>query len=358
MIYMVLVTIMTFNFAFLKREKLNKKYLSLDYYWFLFFVFVLILFYGLRWNVGIDYMSYYNMAANKTWMLVRQGGGTLELGFQFLYYFEDFFNLPIFSYVILGGTIIFIFLFNAIYDNSDNYALSLFIFFSSGLLFFAFNEFRQFIAVAIIFYGYKFCHKKNFLSWCFICILAFFFHKSSILYLPIYFLWHKKFSRFFINICILCAIVIKQFDILFILKFIIGFFPGHYHGYVEVLELIKTKASGITGYVYIFISFLLNNSKKRKYIYVGRNAAYINFFIVATLVSNIFAEYYMVTRIVEYLLICIVIVYPIFYKDSKQSMFKYILFCAITAFFLVNLIKYAFFSPKASLLTYQTVFSR
>lgn len=362
--YIVLIIFLAFVFSFISKKKNLKtnssyKSLSIDFLCFCFCAFILILFYGLRWNVGIDYMSYYNNVLQKRWMKPQPGTSDIfEFGFQCLYYLSDFFELPTYFYAVFGGFIIYLFLMKGIYENSINFPLSVFIFFASGLLFFSFNEFRQFIAVSILFYGLKYCRRKCFLKWTFFILLGSLFHKSCLFFTPLFFICKKSFSKKTINFFLILILFLQLIDVIVILKFLLSFLPGRYSNYADVFEVLKNEGTGFVSYIYLIIMWLLNNSKNREKYYKEKNIVYINSFLIATFLLNVFSEFYLITRIAEYCLISIVIVFPIFYKDSKSNMFRYILFLGILFFFVLNLIKYSLFSPETNLLTYQTVFSR
>ena len=359
MAYLTLFSFTIIIFSFIKdNNKIKNMNVNLP---FIFLVTIMfILFYGLRYNVGIDYMTYYNNAANKIYDLPQKGTGELfEPAFRLLYRIADFFDLPSNTIFIFGGAIIYIFLVLACLENSINIGFSIFIFFSSGLFFFSFNEFRQFIAVCIIFYAYKYCIRKKFFIWILHVFIAMLFHKSAFVVFPMYFLCNIRYKKVFINLLLLSTIILKRIGVLSILCLILSFLPPPYCNYWEVLPYMITEGgSGIVGYCYIIIALFINNLLGKEQELSQKDNFFFNLFIFSTMFLNIFSNIYMITRLMEYYFTSILIIYPFFYKASKKGLYKYIFFILMTLFFFINFSKYAFFPPSTSKLTYHTVFSK
>ncbi|MBP3367310.1 MAG: EpsG family protein [Treponema sp.] len=142
MAYMFLFSIEFFFLYFLKPKKLSGRLRKFKTHEILV-LFVLILFftlfYGLRYNVGIDYMSYYNNAVFNLWNKPQRGTGQFfEPGFRSLYAFSAFFDLPANTVFLFGGFLIYFFLFFGIKNYSNSFLLSIFVFVASGLFFFFF----------------------------------------------------------------------------------------------------------------------------------------------------------------------------------------------------------------------------
>jgi hypothetical protein len=68
---------------------------------------------------------------------------------------------------------------------------------------------RQGIAMGIIWFSIGYILKKDFLRFGFLIILAFLFHKSAIIFLPIYFIANIKFNQLNMFVVTLCALVIS-----------------------------------------------------------------------------------------------------------------------------------------------------
>lgn len=316
---------------------------------------MITLFFGLRFNVGVDYMSYYNNCFNNAYLKPQKGTGEIfEPGFQLFYRIIDYFNFPPWAFFILTGFILNSFLYEAIKENSENYFFSIFVYFANGIFFNTLNALRQFIAVMIVFWGYRYCVRRNFIKWAVTIFIAATIHKSAIMIVPIYFFVNHRYKKVTINILIIIAILLKQFNTGEILKSIISLFPPPYNGYAFALDLLKNTGSGIISYLLAVIVFILNNYENT--IFNRKYNVFFNLFVLCTICLNIFYQYFVVTRIMDYFLPSLIILYPLVYKISRKNKYKYFLFLCITAILTLNIIKISIFSPQKTLLTYHTIF--
>lgn len=116
--YLVLVLFMSIIFYHTKRPKelKSKSVILLQNQVVGITVFILILFFGLRYDVGVDYMSYYNSALNHSYDKPKYAGGDeyFEPLFILLYATADFFALPKNTIFMFTGILINIFFF---FDN-------------------------------------------------------------------------------------------------------------------------------------------------------------------------------------------------------------------------------------------------
>jgi len=344
---------------FIRPQNVLLKKFEIHYVSIFLIVLILTLFYGLRYNVGIDYMSYYNIAELKKYNVPLKGSGELfEPAFRLIYKIVDFFCLPSNTLFLFGGFIIYAFLFMGVVKFSHSYVLTFFIFFSSGLYFFSFNEFRQFIAVSIIFFGYRYCVQRKLFKWSLAVAVACLYHKSALIAFPMYFLCTVCLRKNIVNILIVITLVLKKIGALELLCFVISYIPGYFGNYAQVLPYMVSKGtSGTMGYIYLVIILIINNSKY----FLRENLKdlfFFNLFIFSAIFINIFGNVYMVIRLMEYFSISLLIVFPNFYFLSKKNKYTYILFLMICTVFCANLIKYALFSPKENLLEYHTIFTK
>ncbi len=348
----------TYHIHYQNDNSLVKK--NCSYVFIFVMIFILTLFFGLRYNVGIDYMSYYNNSKYGYYNKPQKGTGAIfEPGFLFLYSLVDFFELPPNTIFILCGSIIYICILLTIYKYSISPVLSIFIFLCSGLFFFSFNELRQFVAVSIIFAGYNFCVERSLKKWLIVCFIAFLFHKSALVLIPFYFFNKLNLSKLLINVLVIISLILKKIGVIEVLCTVISYLPGRYSAYAEVLSWMpRNGGTGLIGYLYLFIILIINNisfdiinksDKIRFYFYI---------FLFGSIFSNIFSDIYLITRFLEYYIISIVIVFPICIRSLKKSVFSYFVLLFLLAIFSLNFIKYSFYSQPSSLLEYHTVFNK
>ena len=85
--YFVLFAFTIFCFSFIQRTDTKlKRTFEINIPFIALLVITFILFYGLRYDVGIDYMTYYKNASKRIFDLPQEGTGALfEPAFRFLY---------------------------------------------------------------------------------------------------------------------------------------------------------------------------------------------------------------------------------------------------------------------------------
>ena len=151
--------------------------------------FILIfIFCALRFDVGYDYSMYYELIGSNIKYYNAQIERIEYLSRQIIL-FSNYINFFQFFF-ILTSFIITYFFYKTIKENSLDKWLSTLIFVCFPIFFFlSLSVVRQFMVVAIAFYCFKFIKKRKFWSYLIIILLSAFIHKSSILALPIYFLY-------------------------------------------------------------------------------------------------------------------------------------------------------------------------
>lgn len=196
--------------------------------------FTLIL--GLRYNVGVDYLSYENIYNSQTNQILYQHTEPLYTLLSFILHQLD---IPYYGLTCIISCIFFILFIKSFSNYSYLKNWGVFFLFVTGTLFVFLNVQRQAIAFCIFFYSIRYIHKQSFLKY-FLCILlAMGFHYSAILLLPLYLF--DKFKTCFIDklsIQLLLYIFIltlrTKLEILLI-QIALLFAPAKYAGYGEKL---------------------------------------------------------------------------------------------------------------------------
>jgi hypothetical protein len=153
-----------------------------------FFVVILTLFRGLRWEVGTDWDSYLFIFNNTTWsnFLNAPKGATsnipIEAGYAFLNALvHTFGNYTLFLLV----TNLFICVSYAYFSfKYTTIPIITFVLFNFGPPFF---PIRQTLASVVLLYAFPYIIEKKFFKFVLIGIIAFLIHRSTIFYLPFYF---------------------------------------------------------------------------------------------------------------------------------------------------------------------------
>lgn len=151
------------------------------------FIFIFI-FCALRFDVGYDYSMYYELiGGNIRWFndqinRIEYLPRKLILLCNHIGFYQFFF--------ISTSFVITYFFYKTIKENSLDKWLSTIIFVCFPLFFFmSLSVVRQYMAVAIIFYCFKYIKERKIWSYLLVILLCTFIHKSAILALPIYFLY-------------------------------------------------------------------------------------------------------------------------------------------------------------------------
>lgn len=144
-------------------------------------------FYGFRYNVGRDYLAYYDIFVN------HEASGWLEPGYYWLQW--AFSGLPYFYFKFTLGLILHFCIFDVLYrlKNLNFFTVSLWLLMPFGFIFAA-NGVRQAIAVALGFYALT-LSKNTFKNVC-ILSLAISFHYSAVFLIPLFVVLHKEKGRF------------------------------------------------------------------------------------------------------------------------------------------------------------------
>jgi len=207
----------------------------------------LVLIGGLRGSsVGTDtgsYIEIYNIFYHDDFV-IHVGN---EIGFVALMRFLRFFNLDA-QWVLVATTLMFVLLMlKGIYHFSTNVWFSVFLLMTFAFYNLSIHLVRQFLTIAIFFYGYKYILNKNFIKYILAMLVAFSIHNSAILFLPLYlFALFNYDRRAMLKFFVILSIFL--FNFYFIFGLIVTFFP-RYLVYLDQESMFR-----FTGASYIAIS--------------------------------------------------------------------------------------------------------
>lgn len=189
MIFWIMLWASTFLSLFLySYPNLNKDSKSL-------FVFTtatfLTYFSAFRFGLGQDYEGYNDV--------IQQNSRTynvIEPGYTFLVKFINSYGFSeVMFFLILA--IITNFLIVYTFSRFKNFQLMIIVYMSFSVLYFnTFNLVRQYCAAAIVFFGFRFIEKRQFLNYIIFIFFAALFHVSAFFCILIYFIWNLRISKF------------------------------------------------------------------------------------------------------------------------------------------------------------------
>lgn len=233
MIFYIIIFISLFLTSFLEVISNNKKYSIIIFSLFLFIFFILSF---IRWKTGTDWESYYEMYTwiDKPWNNFNNG---MESGYNFVNHLGKFLFNSYTGVLFLFSTIIYTYT-GRTYITLSKYPITS-LFLSFCILSFAHIMYvRQNVAVAITGWSvyYIITQKKwNFIA----CVLiASLFHRTSLIFLLAYPVFHKNYSAKYYCLSIIGALAIGTLVGKLFLNIIgglgLGIISSKINGYLEL----------------------------------------------------------------------------------------------------------------------------
>lgn len=294
---------------------------------------ILVGFRGL--NVGVDTEGYYFIYED-----IGTNGyhGYPEVLYGYLNYFfyQCGFSFFLFQWGMSILTLIFIS--KVVRRNSPHLNFSLFVLYASFFIFYSMNVTRQLLAVAIVLYAYSLLYngkKKLFVLW---VLIAFLFHYSAIISLVAILLQKIEVNKKIFWGGLLTSIFMG----LLLDDSVLEYFLGPYAFYLESESvglrssarlsqavLLSVFWSSLCMYIYSFI--------KKEY----RNSFWFKLYLGSVLLNNMTLRMELGLRIVMYLSITQIILFPIFWENNNlkpKSISIFVILTFLTVFFLTFLL--------------------
>ena len=144
---------------------------------------------GLRWDVGMDYMTYYNLCVGN--FIYDSQIERIELIPQMLFIICNKLYLPYYIWFIIMAFLQIYFIVKASFKGYVKYLPTCIFFFMVLFLGYNMNIIRQGVAYSIVFYAISFISEEQKKKYFYYIILASLFHKSALILLPFGFLQYK-----------------------------------------------------------------------------------------------------------------------------------------------------------------------
>lgn len=158
-------------------------------------------------------------------------------------------NSYVFVHLTIGFFTLFFF-YKAIWNNSDIPTVSMYIFISMCLFYQTFNQARQMLAIAIIFYSIQYIKTKNLKAFIFFVLLATSVHNSAIIFLPFYYI-----CRLNINIKNICIYIVGAILGYLFFDIILSFINGTNYG--QIYQTTSYYSASSTSIVNLGIRLLM-----------------------------------------------------------------------------------------------------
>lgn len=335
------------GFETMKKENSEKK--RNFYKFFIFLILFLVM--GLRYGVGQDYFYTYQPVFDK--ILESDSYKNIEYGYVLLNKIVQIFTKD-YAWIFVVTSFLFVyFAIKAIYEQSNNIPLSVFLLIGSCFYFYAMNVVRQSIAIVIFIYSVKYIENKNLKKYVLMILLATCIHKIALIFIPVYFFANMKIDkkRFLIItmvLYILIPTVLKVVSIAFA-----GTKYGNYlTGYYKVTE--NSMISPLINATLLLACFLLNKSvNEDRKLNIYKNIHMIGFWCtmflgMIPLISRIFINFYQI----QFLSI------PLIISKFKNKYTKNTLYILCVLLFTLNFIYSIGIKNGNNVLPYRWIFSR
>ena len=309
---------------------------------------------GLRWNVGIDYPSYYNllMGYNKEDILLDRLEFFNRISISFI---KDNY-LPFYTWFILMAGIQMYFVQKTFNKNLKIFVAWGVFFYLASQLALSMNIIRQASAVAIILYAYTFLVNKEYKYYFIWVAIASLFHTSALVGIPIYLLSKLKVS---INRLLQIVILIAFFvfgESLF--NYIIDLLMGYSSSFVYLMKLEDIYSSDLSiqkglglgilfYYIRYFVLIIYSKQLSKEYSHLGFDVFYTISFIgmctYSTTMNNM-----VLSRIMMYFTICTIVclsMLMVYLYKKSQNQVNFLLLVGLTVLEVI-LTSYAVLSGK------------
>lgn len=301
--YSLLIFLMLIGFLFSTNKSTtsiyhNGLYTESNFYQFkiIFPILIFSVFFGMRYNVGYDYLTYLNVYVNK------YEGGSFEILFNFINQIGHFFNMHFAVYFSILAFLQIFFYFYAF--KKDTYLIPFLSFYLITDAFFLYwmNGIRQGIAMTIWVFSLHFIVEKKPWKYIITVVAASLFHASAIVFLVFYPLFiNSKFSikKTYIQVLLFSfTILLREYLYSFLIGlenvfiFFISISSSKYLYYLESFnEEASFETTNILSFIWrslLMLLMILFGSKMKRF-YNNRlfNLIYVLFFYSVLLINII-----------------------------------------------------------------------
>ncbi|MDE7282237.1 MAG: EpsG family protein [Lachnospiraceae bacterium] len=226
-----------------------------------------------RQNVGNDYGRYVEFMH----LVLYNAYVPTEAGFNLLskaVYIASGFENYLLVFAIFSFVTIFLFIL-AIYEQSDDFPMTFFLFMALGYYFQTFNTVRYYMALAIAFYSMKFVIRRQWGRFVLLIILGSFFHKSMLVVMPLFFLASLAWKKWQLILAGLFCITFLFFQD-FYLRVVLFLYPTYedteyLEGGTSYINILRCAAVLVLSLIY-YKKSIQGNRRLRFYFYLNLGA--------------------------------------------------------------------------------------
>lgn len=280
---------------------------------------------AIRYDVGVDYL--YRYAPD----YINMGNGidvpNLELGYKLIAKMCLFITKDYVIIFVVTSAIIIGLTFYTIFKESPYPALSVIIYFLTGFFFHSLNIMRQYLAISVLLFSYRYLVDKRYIAYIISVIVALLLHSSSIVIIIAMFLCDRE--VFDLKRTIIVSVLLLVCG-KYVWQFVVDVIVNHTRFAVYIgSEFDKTQLRisdiVVNGILYLIIYYLYKNTKevgRKEKFFLNMQACSLFFMISASTM-------YLLFRISFYFGIFNIISIPYFLKKSNLEAKKKIVLLAI-----------------------------
>lgn len=275
----------------------------------------------IRYNVGYDYGSYisgYELSKDTSFRSIfldyKLGD---PVAFNLLTKFSSLFKTDraFLFFTALMTYLPFTIYFFLLWGDERFQSLTL-LFYLFNCFIFSFSAIKQGIAMSFLFCSLKYLFDRKPIKFIILCGIAFLFHSSSIVFVPVYFLWSKqkevKPFKKVISI-VICFIIIANLELI-----LSGFLDGRYEGYAT--EIVEGRNRSF--FLYLFITVICYIYRKNLIQIDKRNDLLITLMTIGVIFQLLGFFNAFTKRISDYFVMVQIFLIPqftAFFKDKKDK---------------------------------------
>ncbi len=321
---------------------------------------VMILFSGLRKTIGDTYY-YIHM-----FELAEQAGnpipviGSDNFLFEFLQYWIRAAGGESEAFIMISAILTLVPVLLTFRKHAPDFLLAVFFYFTTGTYFIAMNGIRQFVATGVVLMATKYLfspRKTDFFKFLVFILVAYFFHSSAIILIPIYFVCRRKAWSPSTFLIIVAGVAVLIFVSMFMPSFenVLegssfsqyneGWFTEGVEGGTNILRLGFHAIPMVLSAVYYKE---LRRNGPIVDVLVNMSVIHFTIFLVS-LYNWIFARFAFYTY--TYMAILLSLIFSTVLKDTKKASLKLVLYMAFMFFFFrdaagANAYRSDFFTPN------------
>lgn len=318
----------------------------------LIIIFSLLFFIGLRGFVYTDWTTYYDFY-EKLPTIYQWDSWTLESVVENWGFEKGFILYSIvlksiipnyFAWIFISTLIDIIIIHHVLKNNVKYYTLGIIAFYIWGGLTIEFNLYRNSKAIILFLLSIRYIEEKKIYKYLVLNIIGCFFHITSLIYLPLYFILNRKFNLKIIWILFIIGNIIYLLQIPYIKNTIITI-TSVIGGRLNTLANFYFNSSqhsgnyGITiGYIERSISFILWAIFYRKYSY-NFSTIYSNLFLIYIYIFLYFSEVSIILQRLPLLFIfSYLIIYPQIFACLKHKVYKKIFYAVFFTYAILKVV--------------------